>query len=169
MKISLSVLAGLLLHLQSMDASVIAGPILNPANGHYYLLLSAQSWTASESEAVSLGGHLATIGNQAENDFVYVTFGAFLGVTRSLWIGLNDAALEGTFRWTSGEPLTFVNWEFRSPNNIGGIEHYVHIEPNNSAWPEPGKWNDLSNRPGDLLGIPLNGVVELCVGLPHQA
>ena len=37
-------------------AAVLAGPITNAANGHLYYLLSANTWTASEAEAVGLGG-----------------------------------------------------------------------------------------------------------------
>ncbi len=50
----------------------LSPPIINPENGHTYLLLSQGNWTDSEAEAVALGGHLATIRNQAEEDFVSV-------------------------------------------------------------------------------------------------
>src|SRR5262245_19715924 len=50
--------------------SVAAGPIVNPANGHSYLLLSPSTWTAAEAESVSLGGSLATIDDAAENQWV---------------------------------------------------------------------------------------------------
>ena len=148
--------------LSPVVADVIGVPIFNPANGHTYLLLDSTGWLESEAEAITLGGHLATINNQAENDFVFGTFGSFGGTTRSLWIGLNDADVEGNFVWTNGEPVTYLNWELRAPNNVNGNEHYVHMEPNASGWPEPGKWNDLANfTSGDLLGIPLHGVVEI--------
>ena len=44
-----------------LSAQVVAGPIVNPANGHAYFLLAPNTWTSSESQAVALGGHLATI------------------------------------------------------------------------------------------------------------
>src|SRR5438874_186435 len=68
------------------------GPIVNPANGHTYYRLTQSNWADAESEAVSLGGHLATINDQAENDWVYATFHT---EPSGLWIGLNDAAAEG--------------------------------------------------------------------------
>ena len=41
-------------------AAVLAGPLTNAASGHAYYLLDADTWTASEAEARSLGGHLVT-------------------------------------------------------------------------------------------------------------
>src|SRR5207247_1256049 len=52
------------------QAAVLAGPITNAANGHVYYLLNANTWTASEAEAQGLGGHLVTIGDADENQWV---------------------------------------------------------------------------------------------------
>ena len=44
-------------------------------HNHYYLLTSnAETWTEAETEAVALGGHLVSITNQAEQDFITQTF-----------------------------------------------------------------------------------------------
>jgi hypothetical protein len=47
-------------------ASVLVGPIENPSNGHLYYAVSRNTWTGSESEAQSLGGHLVTIKDEDE-------------------------------------------------------------------------------------------------------
>ena len=44
--------------------SVLSSPIVNPANGHIYYLLSQDDWTNSEAFSQTLGGHLATINDQ---------------------------------------------------------------------------------------------------------
>src|ERR1051325_3289919 len=92
-------------------ASVIVGPVFNPTNSKYYYLLSPSTWTDAEATAVTLGGHLTSIAHQTEQDWVFGTFrnvntgaaGCFgLNGNRpdGLWIGGNDAAVEGTFVWS---------------------------------------------------------------------
>src|SRR5258705_5964080 len=102
-------------------AAVLAGPITNAANAHPYYLLSANTWTASEAEARGLGGHLVTINDAAENQWVLDTFFPLTGVPyASLWIRLNDSANEGQFVWANGEPVTFTYWYPGEPNNLAG-------------------------------------------------
>ncbi len=44
-------------------------------NGHnYQLTTSAGSWVQAEAAAVALGGHLVTINNAAEQNFIVTTF-----------------------------------------------------------------------------------------------
>jgi len=154
------------------QAGVISGPIQNPANNHYYFLLGSDTWTASQVQAASLGGNLVTINDAAENAWVVSTFLNYGGINRDLWIGLSDAASEGTFKWVSGEPFTYSNWEPGQPDNGQGIypvENYVHIYGGTSTehlpgW-IPGQWNDLQNLAGysSNSGIfhELSGVVEV--------
>ena len=97
------------------SAAVVSGPITNPGNGHaYYKLAFGQSWTASEAEAQSLGGHLVTINDAAENNWVADNFGDFNNL---YWTGLNDAATPGTFVWSSGDPSPYRNWYAGEPGN----------------------------------------------------
>src|SRR6266496_2953016 len=92
------------------QAAILAGPITNTGNGHSYYLLTQSHWIEAERKAKSLGGHLATIDDAAEQLWVYSTFSAYDGVYRALWIGLNDRDVEGSFRWTSGAPVTYTKW-----------------------------------------------------------
>lgn len=128
-------------------AVVVAGPIVNPANGHHYLLLAPATWSAAETEARTLGGHLVAIGDAAENTWVWTTFANLVG--GPFWIGLTDVAQEGTFVWTNGEPFSYSSWWVAGgePNNAGGVEHFVEI--NNGLW-------------NDNTGVgPFRGIVEV--------
>lgn len=129
---------------------------VSPINGHTYHLIGGGSWTAAENAAVALGGHLATVRSQAEHDWLVQTFANYQGSTVDLWIGFNDAALEGTFVWSSGEPVVYTNWDVGEPNNAGGTEDYANLRKNNPA----GYWNDLANAPTGYHANPF-GVVEI--------
>jgi hypothetical protein len=128
---------------------------LKTYNGNQYQLTSArQSWQAAQAEAVALGGNLVTINNAEEEAWIKQTFGSREG----LWIGLNDAAVEGQFQWVSGETSTYRNWSspqqpdnytFRGQSPEG--EDYAQMNWNG------GRWNDLPNSYGGLL----RGVVEI--------
>ncbi len=116
---------------------VVAGPINNPANGSdYYLLVQGYNFTQAEAAAQSLGGHLASIADAEENEFVRANVLRFDGADRRGWIGFTDEAVEGTFVWTDGTPNTYTNWNAGEPNNASGLEHYTEMLGN-------GLWNDL--------------------------
>ncbi|MHA3775569.1 DUF7453 family protein [Verrucomicrobiota bacterium sgz303538] len=136
----------------------IAGPITNPANGHQYYLLSESDWVTSENVAKNLSGHLVTINDAAENQWVFDTFSAFGGVNRSLWLGLNDAATEGSFVWASGEPVTYTNWTAGTPDNGSGVKGYAHMHKPGAFG---GQW-DGTVSPNTSAGLdPICGVVEV--------
>src|SRR6266516_6318553 len=104
----------------SARADILAGPVINPANGDAYYLLSQNTWSNAEAEAVSLGGHLATIRNAEEDRWVYSTFSGF---GAALWIGLTDRENVFQFTWVSGEPVSYTNWSGGQPDNgTGAIE-----------------------------------------------
>ncbi len=138
--------------LASAHAAVLTGPIQNPANGHYYYLLANDTWTASQSQAVALGGNLVTVNDAAENTWLAATFLNYGGVRRDLWLGLSDAASEGHFQWADGEPFTYANWEPSQPDNGMGfypVENYVHMFGGTGTEHLPGwfagGWNDFQD------------------------
>ena len=155
--------------------SLVSGPITNPANGHDYYLLSNSGWNDAEQFALTFGGHLATVRNQAENDWIFSTFANYGETQRFLWIGLNDAATEGTYVWASGETPGYVNWGIGEPNNLTPYaEDYVQMFGTdlgtgyNQGVVQPGTWNDIIDSPypyegnssGNNFG-PVFGVMEV--------
>lgn len=148
--------------------TTISGPIVNPTNNHTYFLLEPATWAASEAKAVAMGGHLATVRNSDENNWIYNEFSTFGGVGLGLWIGLNSVSSSDKYNyvWSSGETSAYRNWGGREPSHG---DPYVHI-----FWPGDGRqpgWND--NADLSYYGpIPMGGVVELTattVPLPAAA
>lgn len=120
---------------------------LQTYNGHTYRLTSQpMTWTAAEAEAISLGGHLVTINDSEENQWVYNTFS---GDNMTFWIGITDQTSEGVWRWADGSTPTYTSWNYGEPNNLGG-EDYTQMLPGYG-----GLWNDLSNN------YSMYGVIEI--------
>lgn len=120
---------------------IIHGPVVNPANNHeYYLLTTGLTWTQAEEFAVNqLQGHLVSISDLDENEWVRFNVLSFDGADRRGWIGLNDAGVEGEFVWSNGDPVVFTHWNAGEPNNGGGNEDYAEMLFSS------GEWNDLGN------------------------
>src|SRR5215216_5300429 len=89
--------------------------VTDPATGNTYHLLARTTWDDAEAKSVQLGGHLVVVNDQAEQDFLWSTFGPITGL---FWIGINDVGHEGRFTWTTGEPPTYTNWFEGEPNNL---------------------------------------------------
>jgi len=67
----------------------------------YVVVTQPDHWATAERTCLSYGGHLVSVNDQPEQDYLV----SFLGKNynhHSAWIGLNDGAREGQFEWTSG-------------------------------------------------------------------
>ncbi|HJT51982.1 MAG TPA: lectin-like protein [Nitrosospira sp.] len=123
---------------------------------HTYHLLSADNWFNSESAAQTLGGHLVTVEDAAENSFLVSTFeNAALGLTPSsasivsLWIGLNNVENVSNYVWSSGSSAEYRNWASLQPQNIYADERYVGIIVRDFGYPQDptaarGYWHDIA-------------------------
>ena len=124
---------------------------------------------------MSLGGHLSTINDAAENGWVFDTFASLASpVSAGLWLGLNDAAHEGVFVWVSGNSSAYRNWAPGEPNNGAGFypdEDQVAMRL--LSLPYPGQWNDAPSDQTHCAVVEVNtpqvikseikvSVVDLC-------
>ncbi len=135
----------------------LSPPIESPINHHRYILLRPGTWKDSEAQAVALGGHLATVRNQAEEDWIFKTFGAYGGLQHLLWIGLSDRDKKFHFTWSSGESVSYTAWAKGEPNNAGRGEDFVAIYyPNHD---QHNRWNNWDDRTLDPIDLPMCGVV----------
>lgn len=136
--------------------TVLAVPTLaqtwfvNPGNGHHYAFVESIDWQEAEDVAVAWGGHLVTINNQAENDWVLDLALSQTGAQR-FWIGLfqnpdNQFESDMGWGWISGEPVTFLNWNLLTgePFDPDGDEDFGELWVR-TPLPDllvPGSWND---------------------------
>jgi cysteine-rich repeat protein len=91
-------------------------PFEDPATKHCYdFVKSSKHWQSAEDACVARGGHLAAISSQGEFDLVDQQ-----DLSDDVWLGGTDAANEGTWLWTNGEPWGFTHWDGGEPSNTGG-------------------------------------------------
>ena len=135
-------------------------------NDHWYALTSRpENWNEAEAEAMAQGGHLSSLSSANEQAFLETTFLTGLNRIRPFWIGFNDAASEGKFVWSSGEALTFLNWETGEPNNGAGVRDEDYVALN---WTYAAVSGDLArSRFGSWNDLPLSGLTSGTVAGPH--
>jgi PKD repeat protein len=162
---------------KSFSVSLIDADYL-PYTGHFYKYFRSHgiTWTdanerASKMEYFGLQGYLATITSEIENDFIWSKID---GVG---WIGANDVAKEGDWRWVTGpekgtafwsggpaeeggRPVEgrYSFWNRGEPNNNLGREHYAHMNMNPATLPK--SWNDLPDVGGTGYYYPQGFIVE---------
>ena len=73
------------------------------------------TWPAAEVACQALGSNLASIITEAHNDAILALLAA--SPVGHCWIGLTDAAEEGTFVWSDGGEVGFTGWQSGQPNN----------------------------------------------------
>ncbi len=133
-------------------------------NNTYIAVLATNgiTWTAAEALAVAMGGHLASVTSQAENQFIY----SLTTSDSSLWmpagtqsgIGpwLGGYKQNNSWCWSDGTAFSYSNWSWGEPNNYGGIEAYIELYSGDT--PMADFWNDA---PNDTTGSPYH------VGTPN--
>jgi len=136
-------------------------------NGHWYVLTD-RSGTFDEAEAAgaALGGHLVSLNSAGEQAFVESSLMSAADGRRVMWIGLTDRDVEGDWRWTSGEDLTYTNWHSGEPNDIGGGQDFGVMNARYSAAEPAGLWDDDGPPNGAIRCV---GVIELNAAPPGAA
>ena len=134
----------------NMGSTAITQDLYSPVvtqtfNGHTYGVYDVGlTWTEAKTYCESLGGHLATITSQEEQDFI---FSLLTNVSRPYYF-LGGCKEDNSMKWITGEPFTYTNWAPGEPNNIRGQEFYLMIYTGNDAENNytPGMWNDAGDN-----------------------
>ncbi|XP_019901024.2 C-type lectin domain family 4 member E [Esox lucius] len=109
----------------------------------YYISSEVKSWEHSRQDCMNRGADLVIINNIREQTFL-------TKLKKSLWIGLTDKDIEGTWKWVDGTPLTTAYWMTKQPDNFKEEEHCGEIHNNNNVL----NWNDM------LCATKLNWICE---------
>ena len=127
-----------------------------------YVIVQGPTWEEAEANAVKLGGHLVTINDAAENEWIVANYSKEY-LTTPWWIGLSDKDLSGTWEWADGSNQAYFNWAIGEPNTNGDYgPNYVQIYINSNVSSTLGKWNDQANWNGwNPDGFPTLGIAEI--------
>jgi alpha-tubulin suppressor-like RCC1 family protein/subtilisin family serine protease len=118
--------------------------IKNNENGSTYLtafpsqslpLDTLELFKVVEKFANDLGGHIATINDMEENNFIQSYVQSYVG--QNPIIGLNDIKEESKFEWVSDENLTYANWDMSEPDNKYSDytpSNFVKLNKDNGKW-----------------------------------
>ncbi|MDY6914112.1 MAG: lectin-like protein [Planctomycetota bacterium] len=159
-----AMVTGLMLAATPATASIIQTEV-NPANGHTYYLLEDADWSAAEAEAVTLGGHLVTVNDAAENTWLWDTFKEDIGTvgTNYAWIGLTGVIADGTVGWVSGEPYNYDNFYSWAAGHNSAEKNRARINVSYQGGYLEGKWTwGRDNRQDDGGHVDSHyGIVEV--------
>lgn len=114
--------------------------------GHKYELYNeSMTWESAKLFCEKKGGHLVTISDEKENEFVNGMRCRNLSTDyqQSIWLGGSDTANEGTWSWITGEAFTYSNWEPNEPNG-GTTQNYLQMYSS-------GNWDDVQNETGRFV------------------
>lgn len=116
--------------------------------------ISANSYNIPDAEALasSVGGSLATISSQAEQDWLLDPSRA--GSSDLFWIGYTRTSSGGPFAWEDGSTSTYTNWNGGEPNNLGDERNTV------MNWGSDGRWNDWNESNSARVLVTTQAVPE---------
>ncbi len=109
---------------------------------HSYQIIensNISSFEEAEEYCQTIGGHLATIQSQEENDYIYSMM--ISEGYKSAYFGFTDRDIEGTWVWVNDEPVNYTNWAPSEPNSENSEENYAmfYYKFTDGTWND-GRW-----------------------------
>ena len=118
----------------SVDTSDFENGETYTFNGNTYACIDKpMTWKEAEEYCEILGGHLATITSAEEQKFISEIVLA-KPQKGYYWLGGTDENSEGNWEWVTGEEWSYTNWSWGQPDNMSGIENYLHLYTSNKTW-----------------------------------
>jgi hypothetical protein len=91
-------------------------------NGHsYYRSTGSMTWTDAKTACENMGGHLATVSNLAENNFLFNTWpSGWIGYYQDRVAGYTYSEPNGGYRWTESKVTTNLQADYDVSSYVSG-------------------------------------------------
>jgi len=110
-------------------------------NGHWYAVLPEKcDWETANKICERLGGHLAYVETQEENNFILGLVEKAGLSAHGVWLGGTDEKDEGDWLWLNGKPIINTFWVGDQP----GAGNYLIMFCGKSAQSIKGEWGAFS-------------------------
>ncbi len=132
-------------------------------NGHTYQIFENMnlSWNNAKAYCTALGGHLVTITDRNEQDFINAIINN--NPKPNLWIGA-ERNLDGSYSWVNGEDFLYNNWidgeelNYSTDSDIAVVVQTYDTDENSPC----GTWADISKDGGASSGYSIQEIGFIC-------
>lgn len=121
-------------------------PVGEGGNGHWYALTAIDTWPNAEAEAVGVGGHLVTINDGPEEQWLRDTFPS----DENFYVGFTDQFEEGHWEWIGEVENPGEYWDggiWQDPDNFANP-----IQTSYTNW-RSGEPNDVHQPEGEDIAV----------------
>lgn len=127
-----------------------------PVLPSYQLVVADVSWEQAKAACEAMGGHLATVKNDAELQAIITLMED--AKLRFCWLGAYRSTADNNWYYVTGEPMTYAVWDVKEPSAFdadGTAENYLLMwhSRNRGIW----CFNDTRNDPVSLLPATYSG------------
>ena len=114
-------------------------------NGHTYAYYETEyTWDDAERYCESVGGHLATITSEEEQNMIAEMISS--GRQEGYWLGAKRVTVGGEFSWITNEAFDYRHFHSGQPDYYRSNEEYLMI------YRESKGWNDLDLNCDNIVG-----------------
>lgn len=147
------------------DPSIILDNPVTASSHKYTVFNLAMTWDEAKAYCENLGGHLATISSQEEQNLVETMI--LSGDKYSYWLGGRQNS-SGAWSWVDGSAWSYTNWAEGMPDGSGEVLH-IYAETPYTEYYTVGKWDDTDSSAQNAGYLTLEQHGFICEWEPVQA